>query len=61
MADYIRRIQDNIALTQDRYAEAKMKQTIYANRKRHPEPEYKVGDKVYLETKDLLLHIKQSS
>ena len=60
VTDYIRRIQDNIALARDRHAKAKMKQTTYANWKRRPEPEYKVGDKVYLETKDLRLRIKQS-
>ena len=52
-------IQDNIAIVRDRHAEAKMKQTTYANKKRSPEPDYKVGEKVYLETKDLCLHIKQ--
>src|SRR5438046_3845798 len=59
VSDYIQRIQKNIALARDRHAEAKTKQTTYANRSRRAEPEYKVGDKVYLETKDLRLRIKQ--
>src|SRR5437762_14138952 len=59
ITDYIQRIQDNIAMARDRHAEAKIKQTTYANNKRRPEPEYKVGDKAYLETKDLRLRIKQ--
>ena len=59
VSDYIQRIQDNVAMARDRHAEAKTKQTTYANKKRDPEPKYKVGDKAYLETKDLRLHIKQ--
>jgi len=59
VSDYIQRIQDNIAFARDRHAEAKTGQTTYANRKRREEPDYKVGDKVYLETKDLRLRIKQ--
>jgi len=59
VSDYIQRIQDNISLARDRHAEAKTRQTTYANRERRQEPEYKVGDKVYLETKDLRLRIKQ--
>ena len=43
----------------DCHAEAKTKQTTYINKKRRPEPDYKVGEKAYLETKDLHLHIKQ--
>jgi hypothetical protein len=58
VSDYIRAIQDNVALARDRHAEAKTKQTTYANKKRRPEPEYKEGDKAYLETKDLRLQVK---
>jgi len=57
--DYIQRIQDYIAIARDRHAEAKTKQTTYANKKRSPEPDYKVGEKVYLETKDLHLRITE--
>ena len=59
VSDYIQRIQENIALARDRHAEAKTKQTTYANKGRRKEPEYKVGDKVYLETKNLRLRIKK--
>jgi len=59
VSEYIQRIQDNIALARDRHAEAKTKQTTYANKKRRPEPDFKVGEKAYLETKDLRLRIKQ--
>ena len=59
VSDYIRRIQENIAFARDRHVEAKTKQTMYANQKRWAEPDYKVGDKIYLETKNLRLRIKQ--
>ena len=59
VSDYIQRIQDNIALVRDCHAEAKTRQTTYANRKRQAEPDYKVGDKAYLETKNLGLQIKK--
>src|SRR5277367_5909790 len=58
VSDYIQRIQDNIAIARDRHAEAKTKQTTYTNQKRQAEPHYKVGDKVYLETKGLRLRIR---
>ena len=57
VTDYIQMIQDNIAIARDRHAEAKTKQTTYANKKRSPEPDYKVGEKVYLETKDVELSL----
>ena len=50
---YSQCIRDNIAFARDRHAEAKTKQTTYANLKRRAEPDYRVGDKVYLETKNL--------
>jgi hypothetical protein len=59
VSDYIQRIQDNIAFARDRHAEAKTKQTTYANKSRQAEPDYKIGDKVYLETKNLRLRIKK--
>jgi len=59
VTDYIQKIHDNIAFARDRHAEAKTKQTMHVNKKRNPEPDYNVGEKVYLETKDLRLRIKQ--
>ena len=59
VSDYIQCIQDNIAFARDRHVEAKTKQTTYANLKRRAEPDYRVGDKVYLETKNLRLRIKK--
>src|SRR5436305_10630049 len=59
VTDYIQRIQDSIALARDMHAQAKTQQTTYANKRRRPEPQYKVGDKVYLNIKNLRLRIKQ--
>jgi hypothetical protein len=59
VSDYIQRIQDNVAMARDRHVIAKTKQTTYANSKRRPEPDYMPGDKVYLETRDLRLRVKQ--
>ena len=59
VSDYIQRIQDNIAFARDRHVEAKTKQTTYANKSRREEPDYKVGDKVYLETKNLRLRSRR--
>ena len=59
MSNWTQRIQDNIAFARDRHAEVKTKQTTYANKSRQEEPDYKIGDKVYLETKNLRLQIKE--
>ena len=53
VTDFVQRIQNNIALARDRHVEAKTKQTTSANRNRRTEPDYKIGDKIYLEMKDL--------
>ena len=59
VSDYIQQIQDNVAMARDRHAKAKTKLTTYTNKKRRLEPDYKVGEKAYLETRDLRLRIKQ--
>jgi len=53
VTDYLERIQDSIAIARDRHAEAKTRQTMYANKKRRKEPEYKVGDVVYLNSEHI--------
>jgi hypothetical protein len=57
--DYLDRIQESIAIARDNHADSKAYQTTYANRSRRKEPEYKVGDNVYLNTENLRLRIKQ--
>jgi len=59
VSDYTKRIQDNVAMAHDHHAEAKTKQTTYTNQHRPSEPDFKVREKAYLETKDLRLCIKQ--
>ena len=60
VSEFIQGIQDNIAMARDRHVEVKTRQTTQANKERRLDPQYKVGDKVYLETKDLRLRIKQN-
>jgi hypothetical protein len=55
VSNYIQRIQDYVEMARDRHAEAKTKQSSYSNKTRRQEPDYNVGDKAYLETKDLRL------
>ena len=57
--EYISKIEESIAIARDRHAEAKTRQTSNSNRRRHEDPEYEVGDRVYLDTENLRLHIKQ--
>jgi hypothetical protein len=57
--EYINRIQESIAIARDNHVDAKTYQTTYANRSRRKEPEYKVGDSVYLNTENLRLRIKK--
>ena len=59
VSDYLERIQDSIATARDLHTMAKTTQTTYANQHRRKEPNYQVGDMVYLNTDNLRLKIKQ--
>ena len=59
VSDYLQRIQDSVASARDLHTIAKTSQTTYANQRRRKEPDYKVGDRVYLNTEHLRLAIKQ--
>ncbi len=59
VAEYIEEIQESIAIARDNQAIAKTKQTTNANKHRREEPQYKVGEQVYLNSKNLRLLIKQ--
>ena len=59
VADYLERIENSIAIAKDGHVVAKTRQTTQANRHRREEPDYKIGDLVYLDTKELRLLIKQ--
>jgi len=58
-ADYIAKSEDSITSARDRHAEAKTRQATQANKHRREEPEYRVGDRVYLDTEHLRLGIKR--
>ena len=57
--DYIAKIEDSIASARDRHAKAKTRQATQANKHRREEPEYQIGDCVYLDTEHLRLGIKR--
>ena len=59
VANYIEKVQESIAIARDNHTVAKTKQTTNANKHRREEPDYKVGDQVYLNTKNLRLLIKR--
>jgi len=59
ITDYIAKIEDSIASARDRHAEAKTHQATQANKHRREEPEYQIGDRVYLDIEHLRLGIKQ--
>ena len=59
VSDYIARIEESIAIARDHHAEAKTRQATNSNCHRRQEPEYQVGDHVYLDTTNLHLRIKQ--
>jgi len=58
-ADYIAKFEESITSTRDRHAEAKTRQATQANKHRREEPEYRVEDRVYLDTEHLRLGIKR--
>jgi hypothetical protein len=59
VSEYIAKIEESVAIARDRHAEAKTRQAVNFNRHRRQEPEYKVGDHVYLDTDNIRLRIKQ--
>jgi len=59
VTDFLDRISESVQLAKDRHVLAKTRQAIQSNRHRRPEPNYKVGDLVYLDTANLRLRIKQ--
>src|SRR5579859_2258192 len=59
VSEFLVRINLNSAIAKDNLATAKTTQTTYANKEQLPEPQYKVGDGVFLDTKNLRHQIKQ--
>ena len=57
--DFLEKIDESVQLAKDRHVIAKARQATQANRRRRAEPNYQVGDLVYLNTENLRLRIKQ--
>jgi hypothetical protein len=58
VADFIERINESIAIAKDNHLTAKTIQTQQANKSRRPEPEYKVGDRVMLDSRNIRRRLK---
>jgi hypothetical protein len=59
VADYIKRIEESIAIARDNHIAAKTIQTRNANKTRRPEPRYTVGDMVMLDSRNIRNRIKR--
>lgn len=53
--DFVQQAHRNLTEAQDALIESRVAQTHYANAKRREEPQYEVGDRVYLSTQNLAL------
>jgi len=58
VTDFLEKIDESVQLAKDHYVIAKTRQATQANRRRHAELNYQVGDLVYLNTVNLRLRIK---
>jgi uncharacterized protein YuzE len=59
VTEFLERIDEAVALAQDRHAVAKTRQATQANKHRRADPEYKIDDSVYLSTKNLRIKVKK--
>ena len=59
VTEFLEKIDESIQLAKDHHIIAKTHQATRANRRRRAEPNYQVGDLVYLNTGNLRLRIKQ--
>jgi hypothetical protein len=59
VSDFVERINESIAIAQDRHVVAKTRQATQSNKHRRAEPAYEVGDSVYLSTKNLRVKVKR--
>ena len=60
MSEFIERINESVSIAKDNYLAAKTVQAHNANKNRRPEPEYKVGDKVMLDSTNIRIRIKKN-
>jgi len=59
VTDFLKKIDESVQLAKDRHIIAKTCHATQANRRRHAEPNYQVGDLVYLNIENLRLRTKQ--
>ena len=59
VTEFLEKIDESIQLVKDRHIIVKTHQATQANCRRHTEPNYRVGDLVYLNRSNLRLRIKQ--
>ncbi|KAF8289710.1 hypothetical protein DL93DRAFT_2029476, partial [Clavulina sp. PMI_390] len=52
---YVRHARETLAAAHDAIIESRVNQTYYANKLRTDDPQYRVGDKVYVSTRNLNL------
>jgi len=60
VAEFIERINESVAIAKDNHLAAKTVQAHHANKHRRPEPKYKVGDKVMLDSRNIHHRIKKN-
>ena len=60
LGQILERIDDAIAIAKDNRLTSKTLQTRYANRKRREEPEYEVGDRVMLDSRNIRRTLKKA-
>src|SRR5437868_7318146 len=60
VTEFIERINESVAIAKDNHLAAKTVQAHYANKHRCPEPKYKVGDKVMLDSRNIRHRIKKN-
>src|SRR5205814_10581802 len=60
VSEFIERINESVAIAKDNHLAAKTVQAHNANKNRRPEPEYKVGDKVMLDSTNIRNRIKKN-
>ena len=60
VAEFIDRIKESIAIAKDNHLTAKTIQTRQANRSRRPDPGYKEGDMVLLDSRNIRKRIKKT-
>jgi hypothetical protein len=59
VSEFLERIYESTQVAKDSHIVAKTRQAIQSNKDRREEPQYTIGDKVYLDTRNIRLKVKQ--